>query len=114
MKLILLLIFILAAICRLPLYSVHWLVTVLRMLSSGAGVTSWPLVILSPHGTLCWAHRGNKLTHLSSQIEKTTVLAIEISNSHSHSYSFIDFDAYMELMCFTAPVYFSVQSANNM
>ena len=53
MKLILLLIFISAAICRLPLYSVHWLlVTVLRMLSSGAGVTSWPLVILSPHGTL--------------------------------------------------------------
>ena len=111
MKLILLLIFISAAICRLPLYSVHWLlVTVLRMLSSGAGVTSWPLVILSPHGTLCWAHRGNKLTHLSSQIEKTTVLAIEITNS----YSFIDFDAYMELMCSTAPVYFSVQSANNM
>ena len=97
------------------MYSVHrLLVTVLRMLSSGAGVTSWPLVILSPHGTLCWAHRGNKLTHLSSQIEKTTVLAIEISNSHSHSYSFIDFDAYMGLMCSTAPVYFSVQSANNM
>ena len=37
------------------------------------------------------------------------MLAIEVSKS----YSFIDFDAYMELMCSTAPVYFPVQSANN-
>ena len=53
---------------------------------------------------------GHKLTHLSSQIEKTTVIAI----GNFNSYSFIDFDAYMGVMCSTtAPVYFLVQSANN-